>query len=96
MSIQQDVASAVAWLAHGQVQQLLQHLINGSLVEAGVILAGAVPDLADACDLTDPTWREALIDELEFRVAGSDDEANPDDVQTREVPDYTRYAPAEG
>lgn len=96
MSIQQDVASAVAWLDHGQVQQLLQHLLSGAPESAAAILSSTVPDLAETCDLSDPTWRDAFIDELEFRIAGTDDDADPDDVNTRELPDYTRYAPAEG
>lgn len=92
MTIQQDVASAIAWLEQTQAQQLLKHLLQENPSGAQAILEHTVPDLAEACDLTDPAWRQAFVDELEFRIAGSDDESDPDDVQTRELPDYTRYA----
>jgi hypothetical protein len=89
--ISRDVASAVVWLDPGQVQQLLQLLLGDHWTEAQSVLDRAVPDLPEECRLTDARWREALFEELEFRLSPPDDE-DPDQVATREVPDYTRFA----
>ena len=87
--IGREVAAAVAWLDRAEVQILLRLLITARTSEAEGLLRQRAPD--GAWDLSDAAWREALIDELELRLATPDDEEQ-DGIATQEIPDYTRYA----
>ena len=55
-----------------------------------MLLLNAIPDLSDRADLEDPQWREALVAELRYRL--DPEQGDPDDLSTREVPDYARFA----
>lgn len=87
--IEREVAAAVAWLDHADVRDLLRLLIGGRVADAEALLRQRAPD--GAWDLADPASVEALVEELELRLAPPDDE-DQDAIATREIPDYTRYA----
>lgn len=89
-TITRDVASAVVWLTDAQADALLDLLLEGDHTRAGSLLLTAIPDLSDRADLADPQWREALMTELRYRL--QQEEGEPDDLSTREVPDYARFA----
>ena len=89
--ISRELASAVAWLDLAQVQELARLLLAEDWTTAERRLLQWVPELADGCDLTSPTWSDALMDELEWRLSPPDED-DPDLVATREIPDYARYA----
>lgn len=89
--LQRTVASALAWLSHAQAAELMRYVLAGDDLRARTLLCTRIPELMDECDLEDPEWREALLDELDYRVSpGADDD--PDLVPTQEVPDYARFA----
>ena len=88
-SIRQDVVDALVWLDMAHVQALLFALVKGPPTSWQGAVERLVPDLRGQADMTDPRWRDALLDELELRVAGTDDEA---DQETTEVPNLARFA----
>lgn len=87
-SFSQEVADVVAWLDHAATAELLRLLLKGETPEAVARLRRVAPEL-EVEVATDPAFLELLVDELELRVAGSDD---PEDLETREIPDYSRFA----
>lgn len=88
--IRQDVVDALVWLDMARVQALLQVLVKGSPETWQAAVDRLVPDLRGEADLSDPAWHEALLEELEQRVAGEDDDSDLQD--TVEVPNLARFA----
>jgi len=88
--IRQDVVDALVWLELDRAQALLLALVKGPEASWQEAVERLVPDLRGEVDLTNPRWRDALLDELERRVAGVDDD--PDDQETMEVPNLARFA----
>jgi hypothetical protein len=88
--VRQAVVDALVWLDMARAQALLQALVKGPAESWQAAVDRLVPDLKGEADLSDPAWHDALVDELELRVAGLDDD--PDDVQTTEVPNLARFA----
>lgn len=87
-TLSQEVADVVAWLDHAATADLLRLLVRGEHAGVQARLRQVAPDL-DPAVAGAPEFLERLLDELELRVAGSDD---PEDLETREIPDYTRFA----
>ncbi|MEZ4239170.1 MAG: hypothetical protein R3F59_24055 [Myxococcota bacterium] len=90
-TIRRDVASAVAGLDDAQAESILDALRRGDWPVARDRLLSAVPEVEDDRAIEAPAWRDALQDELQFRVLPPGDDEQ-DDVETREVPDYARFA----
>jgi len=88
--IRQDVVDALVWLELAHVQALLHALVKGPPASWQSAVDRLVPDLRGQADLSDERWREALLEELERRVAGVDDD--DDDLETMEVPNLARFA----
>jgi len=88
--IRQDVVDALVWVELARVQALLHALVKGAPEGWQAAVERLVPDLTGVADLSDPRWREALLDELEQRVAGLDDDQ--DALDTVEVPNLARFA----
>ncbi len=86
-----QVVDALVWVELARVQALLQALLKGPAEGWQAAVDRLVPDLRGVADLTDPRWRDALLDELEQRVAGLDDE-DQDSLETAEVPNLARSA----
>ncbi len=82
------VADVVVWLDHATTMEILRLLLQNEPARAFARLLQVAPDL-DPDLARDSEFLERLLDELELRVSPSDD---PDDLETREVPDYTRFA----
>jgi len=89
--IERDVADALVWLDLEGARTLLRSLIRDDLATQQRTLRRLVPDLVGVADLTDDRWMDALLEELELRVAPEDDD-DPDSVATREVPNLARFA----
>jgi hypothetical protein len=86
-----EVASAAVWLADVQAIAILDALRRDDWADARTRLLAAVPELIEGERLDAPEWRRALREELEVRlVPPADDEQ--DDLETREMPDYARFA----
>ena len=83
-AIRQDVVDALVWLELADAQALLHALLKGAPSGWQAAVERAVPELKGQADLSDERWREALLEELELRVAGADDDA--DAQETMEVP----------
>ncbi len=88
--IRQDVVDALVWLELDRAQALMHALVKGPEASWQAAVERLVPDLRGVADLSNPRWHEALLDELERRVAGLDDD--PDDQETMEVPNLARFA----
>lgn len=86
-----EVASAAVWLTDVQAVAILDALRRDDWPEARTRLLAAVPEAIEGEGFDTPAWRAALREELEIRlVPPADDEQ--DDVETREMPDYSRFA----
>jgi hypothetical protein len=88
--IRQDVVDALVWVDLTRAKALLLALVKGDPSSWQAAVERLVPDLRGEADLSDPRWRDALLDELELRVAGLDDD--PDAQETMEVPNLARFA----
>jgi hypothetical protein len=89
-TIRRDVLDAVVWLDLDACRRLLSALVRGDEAAAREAVERQLPELRGVIDVADPRWRDALLDELELRVAGHDDD--PDQIATREVPNLARFA----
>jgi len=87
--IRRDVIDALVWLDLAHVQALMFALVKGAPSSWQGAVERLVPDLRGEADMTDPRWREAMLDELEIRLAGVEPEV---DLDTREVPNLARFA----
>lgn len=84
-------ASLIAWLDVAQSREALRLLVNNRDEDALDVLHLATTEFPDGFDLSDPVWREAVLDELEGRISPEDTE-DPDDVKTTMVPNYAAFA----
>ncbi|MEQ1501648.1 MAG: hypothetical protein ABMB14_05425 [Myxococcota bacterium] len=91
--IARDVASATVWLTDDQAEVLLARIRARGWVEARELLLAAIPELTGAPQVDDPRWQRALLEELQIRVTPPGDDEQ-DDLETRELPDITRFAAA--
>lgn len=87
-----DVASAMVWLEDEQVQELAALVDAGDWGAVEDVLRAAIPELGEA-RLGEARWRTALREELMLRVSPPADDEQ-DDLETREMPDLTRFAQA--
>jgi hypothetical protein len=82
---------AVVWLTDDQAEQVMELMSAGAHSQARMLMLSLIPDLPTELDLADPTFAAQLADELAYRLDPPDDE-DPDQLATREIPDYTRFA----
>lgn len=80
---------AVVWLTDSQAMEAMRLINSGARREALQLLLSLIPDLP--ADVEDPIFLAQLTDELAWRLAPPRDE-DPDDLATREVPNYARFA----
>jgi hypothetical protein len=85
-TVDREAADAVAWLQDEEAAELLRLLRARDWWSAGRILRAVAPEL----EREEQPWVEALVAELEFRLAGA--AGDPDEQPTREIPNYTRFA----
>jgi len=91
--IQRDVQDALVWLDLVGARALMRSLLRDDPARQEATLRRLVPDLVGVADLSDPRWVDALLEELELRVAPDEDgEEDPDSIATREVPNLARFA----
>lgn len=80
---------AVVWLTDSQAQEAMRLIRTGNQQETHRLLLSLIPELLAAID--NPAFIAQLTEELAWRITPPIDE-DPDDLATREVPDYTRFA----